>query len=464
MKKKVLLSIGGVIGLIIIGLLIFVLLQWMQIRKDFKILQTEEYDTILLSMYPVEHYEEEDYLYFRGMTVAKMSYEIPHGKVARWYLRQAKKSENAIARVYVGIDPERASTEDVVKMIQRSPHIFFDVTFPYPEVGYWTKMSESKFEKVMRKYREMAEGILALDNADLYSFGSEEWLVANPKNYVGECNTNEAVSEFLMCNTDFLHPYGVNYENLEAHIMSYHALYDKYKENAPQKNAAGLEIVFFGDSIIGNFSDSLSVPEVVSGLSGATVYNLGYGGKSAAQSKKTKISFPQVTQAFVDKDTTIFPEDTQVYAGLNHYIENGQEEAPKMFIINYGLNDYFDGLPVESEDKYDIRSYAGALRTGIENLKKSYPKAQILLLSPHFTAGYNFGQEIRSENGGRLEDYANAAVLVAEETGVDLLDNFHEFPVTKDNWRDYQPDETHLNEKGRFILGERITQRINNGK
>lgn len=129
-------------------------------------------------------------------------------------------------------------------------------------------------------------------------------------------------------------------------------------------------------------------------------------------------------------------------------------------MINYGLNDYFYGVPLESHDRYDTGSYAGALRAGIKALQEAYPQAEILLMSPHFSINFNFGKDVRGEFGGNLEAYADTAVSVAKEMNIEMLDNFRELGISEANWEVYQTDGTHPNEKGRFILGEKIVWRI----
>lgn len=464
MKKKRLILIGCICLMAVIALLIWLYPHGKKIKKDFERLQSERYDTLVLAMFPIDYYDESDYTLYRAMNAVQMSYRIPNGRILKQYIEKAKDSGNPLQRVYMGIDPERVSKEDVTELIQGNPEIFFEVVLPYPQMDYWTGMKEMEFAEVMQQYRDIMGVVLSYGNTALYSYGSEEWLVANSKNYVDEYNTNESVSEFLMCNTDDSHPYGVNLANADRIFADYKRLYDKYRNHEGYPDASGTEIIFFGDSVIGNYTNSLSVPEVVSALSGAKVYNLGFGGKSAAFSESTEVAFPQVVEAFLTGNPQKLPEDSQVYAGIRTYVENKEAGAPTMFVINYGLNDYFYGVPLESNDLYDANSYAGALRAGIKALQEAYPQAQILLMSPHFSINFNFGKDVRGEFGGNLEDYANTAVAVAKEMKIEMLDNFHELGISEENWEVYQTDGTHPNEKGRFMLGEKIVWRIKDTK
>ena len=464
MKKKGFIAAGCICLLAVIALAIWLYPHVKVIKKDFSRLQSEEYDTLVLSMFSIDYYDESDYTHYRAMDAVQMSYSIPNGSMLKKYIETAKDSGNALQRVYVGIDPERISKEDITELIQGNPGLFFEVVLPYPQIDYWADMKEQEFEAVMQIYRDIMGIVLTYGNTALYSYGSEEWLVANYKNYEDEYNTNESISEFLMCNTDNYHPYGVSFANADKIFSDYRYLYDKYRNHEGYPDLAGTEIIFIGDSIFGNFTNSLSVPEVVSALTGARVYNLGFGGKSAAFSESTEIPFPQVVEAFLEGNAQELPKESQVYAGVQDYLQDGNADTPKIFIINYGLNDYFYGVPLESGDLYDAASYAGALRAGIRTLQEAYPGAKILLMTPHFSINFNFGKDVRGEFGGNLEAYANTAADVAKEMNIAVLDNFRELGITEDNWQIYQTDGTHPNEKGRFMLGEKIVWKINEMK
>ena len=76
-------------------------------------------------------------------------------------------------------------------------------------------------------------------------------------------------------------------------------------------------LVFFGDSVIGNYTDSASIPGVVAGLTGAAVYNCGYGGNSAALGEERTISLPGIVDAFFQGNLSVLPSDFQVYQGVS---------------------------------------------------------------------------------------------------------------------------------------------------
>ena len=459
--KKTILFIIVCLVLILLGVAVYAMSHYLRIKKDLNRLQTEEYDTIFLSMYATEYYEEGDWMHFRAMETVKTDYPIPNNKLLQKYMEVVKSTGNNVSRVYLGVDPDKIAKEEVVLLIQQNPGMHFEVVLPYPQMEYWTKMQEEDCDALLQKYQTFAEWIVVLENASLYFFGGEEWLVCNPKNYEDTFCTNTSVSKFLMCNFDVQHAYLLTKENVQECFDYMRAVVKAYREApAVYPDASKADIVFIGDSIIGNYTDTLSVPEVVSGLTGAQVFNLGYGGKGAAKNELTPISFPELVDAMIAEDTTGLPQEAQLTIGMKAFLERKQVGKQLTFVINFGLNDYFNGVQIDSEDAYDITSYRGALRAGVRKLQKAYPEAQILLMTTNFTVYYECGEQQMSEQGGLLAEYAAAVLGLAEELQVGVLDNFHELPITEENWRIYQEDGCHLNERGRFLLGSRIAGRI----
>ncbi len=460
-KKKVIGIIVGIILAVLIFGAAFLLGWYLKMKPDLERLEKESYDTVFLSMYPTDNYVESDYMYFRGMQAVRCDYVIPNGKVMRWFMDQINATENVVTTVYLGIDPEKTTKEDIVIMIQENPQIKFEIALAHPQITYWLNMSPEKCEEILQEYQVFAQWMIGLPNAGTYFFSGEEWLICNKANYEADGMTNEAVSRFLMCNCDNQHPYILKTETIETEINQMRELIRLYREEPiTYPDGAGLDIVFFGDSIIANYADSMSVPEVVSSLTGANVYNCGYGGRSAALGEKDQYPIPMITEALINGDVSALPQEEQVSVGITKFMNREKKDNKLMFVFNLGLNDYFNGYPVDGEDAYDITTYSGALRTAIKSLQETYPEATIMLNTPNYTVYFEYGEGIQSENGGNLKEYADAVLQLAEEMNVEVLDNFNELPITAENWQVYLSDGCHLNECGRFLLGTRIALRI----
>ncbi len=456
-KRKWLWGIVIILTLGVCAGIIFVLPHYKLIKNDFERLEKESYNTVFFSMYPTDYYMEEDYMYYRAMQIVRTKYEIRSSRMLDTYLNKMKESSNIVTTVYLGIDPAKISLEDVLQLVQENPEMMFEVVLAYPQISYWMEMKESEYTEVFGKYQQFAEGLLGQPNARTYLFAGEDWLVCNKDNYEDVFTVNPEVSTFLMCNSDMLHPYICKTENVGEKLLEMRSLIDTSRNaSIVYTDRSSYDIVFFGDSIIGNFTNSMSIPGVVKALTGANVYNCGYGGKSAALGETDDCPIPVIADAVIKADASGLPKEVQAYLGVTEFLNREDKTKKLMFVINYGLNDYFKGYPVETEAAYDICSYKGALRIAVENLKKAYPDAEILLMTPNYTTYFENGRGVQGENGGVLEEYANAAVELSKEMGVGILDNFRELPITEENWQEYLSDGCHMTEKCRFLVGCRI--------
>ena len=457
--KKVLIVAVSAFILCLLATGTYVFIQYQKYAEDFSKLKSASYDTVFFSMYPIENYDEADYTFFRGMNIVKSSAVISNSMILKKYMDIAAGTENIISTVYLGIDPVVTDAEDIFRITLENPDKMFEIVLAYPEIDYWLSMEEEECRKVWEKYRDLAGNVLGLENVRVYYFCNEEWLLCNPGNYEDTFLTNEAVSEILMCYSDYLHNNILDVNNFHERFDSAWELIARYRETpVDYPDLSETEIIFFGDSVIGNYTNSLSIPGVINGITGAAVFNCGYGGRSAAYGPKTSEPAPEIVRAFIERDLSGIPKESQAYAGIEDYLQTGEKDKEKVFVFNYGLNDYFEGLPIRSEDIYDISSYCGAKRTAVCALKEAYAEAEILLLTPNQTIAYDYGKEIRSEQGGILQEYVDALIVLAEELDVKVLDNYRQLPINMEKHWELLADGTHPNEQGRFLIGTRIAE------
>lgn len=456
--KKLLALLPVFILLIAISVFLYRSLSVPAIQKDdYTRISAETYDTVFLSMFPTDHYAEEDYAHYRGQYTLKTAYCIPDESVLEAYLKRIAGSGNEISTIYLGILPESIAPGRLLSLLQQYPSVSYHVILPYPSMDYWMGLTDSELQSTLSKYRETADTLISEDNISLYLF-SREWLICNPANYCDTFLVNQEISQTLMLNCDRDHGYLLTPENAGERLDSFAQLVEDMR-TAPTAypDLAGCKIVFFGDSVIGNFTDSASIPGVVQGLTGAAVYNCGYGGNSAAFHPDTGMGLAGIVDAFIAGDTASLPTDTQVSAGVSRYLEDATSDGQLFFVINYGLNDYFLGYPVEGEDPYDISTYSGAIRTAVSSLQTAYPDCRILLMTPNFTSYNSNGSERMGENGGTMRDYADAVLSIAQELQTDVLDNYRELGINRSNHGAYLLDGCHPNEATRFTIGRRIS-------
>ena len=166
------------------------------------------------------------------------------------------------------------------------------------------------------------------------------------------------------------------------------------------------------------------------------MHNLAIGGSSATRSSDDDNSFPNVVQDFLDHNTEELSGDKKL-----------------CFLINYGLNDYFEG--------YSIADYQDGLRTGIRAMRESYPDARIMVISSNYILSFEKGMARIGDEENVLEDYIAAAEETAAAENVDFLNINDALQWNEHNAAEYLADSIHPNEEGRFLFGVEV---IRSGK
>lgn len=418
-------------------------------RSDFKRIDSETYDTVFLSMYPVDNYRDEYYTHYRGMTVLKSDYLIPDLSSLQQYMKRIAESGNTVTTVYLGVRPDRITAEEVASLVASCPSAVFEVIPSYPSAEYWKRLSASEYERVLTTYCDFLPAI-SKAGIHTYFFSAAEWLITNSVLYTDEFRLADDAAEFVMTHSDCFGGYQLTSENAGEYTAALRQLTAAQRSAASWPDLSDTAIVFFGDSLFGNYLDGTSIPGAVHGLTGAAVYNCGYGGNPAAMNEETVITLPGIAAAFARQDLTVLPADAQVHAGVAEYIAN-PPQAPKLcFVISYGINDYLNGQPLTSEDPYDITTYIGAVRTAVSCLQENYADARILLCTPVYTP------RPCGRNDLCLQDYADALISLAGELDVDILDNYRCLGIDRTTCNDYLPDQLHPNEEGRFLFAREI--------
>lgn len=453
-KKKQFIPAVGIIIVLFTAILVLCILEAVKVMPDLTKLKKEEYDTVFVSMYPIDYYEEEDYAALRGMDIVKCSNEISHSILFRVYMKWIAMAGKPVTTVYLGVDPVKTNPKDIIDLAQSYPGISFEIIYMHPQISYWTQMNDSKYGKTFSKYKELALNLMATPNVRMYLFSGQEWLICNPLNYSNQNTTNPEVSYLLMGVSDYLHPYLLTAENMEFMFADAYDVINKYREQPIlYPDAHNYDIVFVGDSIFGNYTDSTSIPQVVSALSGASIYNCGVGGISAATIENTPLSANIVVDALLSGDATNLPVSDYLSSQITAFA-NREEKEKIMFVLNYGLNDYFNGIMIDGASPEDESTFMGAYRAIIKKIKLKYPNAQIMLCTPTFTITVE--EEKKEENYLKEAMFADAVKTLAEENNGLILDNFKEMPINNDNWKEYLSDGVHLNEQGRYLFAQRL--------
>lgn len=227
----------------------------------------------------------------------------------------------------------------------------------------------------------------------------------------------------------------------------------------------GKTIVCFGDSIWDLDRDETGIAYLLSEKLDANVVNMCIGGTGAAkrgvEEPLDQLSFVDVIDGITGGERSDSLEKQNERIGICDY----DYSQADYFLIAYGLNDYFCGVERENQDPYDVHTYAGALRTGIEKLQAAYPDAEIMILSSTYHQLYSYGK-VKAESheldygGGNGREYVATAKKVAEEYGLGFSNNYDTIHINVYNGTKYLRDATHFTEKGRKAYAKVVADAI----
>ena len=215
-----------------------------------------------------------------------------------------------------------------------------------------------------------------------------------------------------------------------------------------------VKIVVFGDSIWADGRGADGISEQVMEQLDVEIYNCAIGGTAAAldgeiQSWDTWNSRSFNGMMYVATDIVsadeLMPDDAAC-----EVIKNVDFEEIDYVIVSYGLNDYFSDIPIYPQEYYDLNSYVGALRHGIQKLREKYPNLEFIIASPTYCEWF------KGERQFELGEYVEAARSVAEEMDVHFLDMYHAFNKDFDKKLEYLEDGVHLNEEGRWLYSRSV--------
>ena len=247
---------------------------------------------------------------------------------------------------------------------------------------------------------------------------------------------------------------------------------------------AQYDIVFLGDSIIGNFAGSESVTEIVEERLGKSTFNGAFGGTTLSCSDElmwgsvtaTQWSLAELADAIAYNDWNSQRSTMQYasfYGDVNmqslYYFEDRMKELSEVdfsgvefLIIEHGTNDYNCGRVLDNpEDLYDITTFGGALRHSIKVLKEAYPDMQIVLMSPIYC---ELGEEREKKcdswdwGGGTLDEYIQLEKEIAAEYGVLFMDAYTGSGIREDNAKEYLGDGLHLTAEGAEMLSDFVAK------
>lgn len=253
------------------------------------------------------------------------------------------------------------------------------------------------------------------------------------------------------------------------------------KNEALNKAAVPFEgkvIVNFGDSIFGNRRPPSDISTQIAELTGATVYNCGFGGCRMAQHTGNWDAFSMYRLAYsiANNDWTL--QDTAISATWsdkpNYFndtltlLKSIDFSKVDIITIAYGTNDFTGDIHLENSDNNkDVSRFAGALRYSIETLLSAYPHLKIFVCSQTYRfwivdgAFSEDSDTHENERGAKLTDFVAKTKEVAEEYHIPYIDNYN-IGMNKYNRSFYfsATDGTHPLPKGDNLMAAHIVKEL----
>lgn len=255
-------------------------------------------------------------------------------------------------------------------------------------------------------------------------------------------------------------------------------------EIASNKPLSGKVVVNFGDSLFGNTQGASSVSNVISNVTGAVVYNCGFGGCRMAGGQE--IEAWQSFSMFRLSDEIVKENDDPTKWNLQDAAVNNEKwnNKPTYFdntlsvlkgidfnlvdfiTIAYGTNDYTGGNLIDDESNpLNTDTFSGALRYSLEKIMAKYKQLKILICTPTYRLWFNPDGSVESDSDtkdyastGTLINYVEAEKEIAKEFKIPVLDNYFGLGINKYNALEFFTiaDGTHHNDLGRKKMGEKI--------
>lgn len=242
----------------------------------------------------------------------------------------------------------------------------------------------------------------------------------------------------------------------------------------------GKTIVNFGDSIFGNKRQPFSVSYALENLTGATVYNCGFGGTDmAARSNATWDAFSMYRLAYAIANNDFSLQDTAIEdttAGLLSYfpstlslLKSIDFNDVDIITIAFGTNDFTGNIALDNEsDPDDTTKFCGALRYSLDRIMAAFPHIKIFVCGQTYRFWMDLSNVFIDDsdthengNGDKLTDFVAATKSVSDEYHVPFIDTYN-IGINKINRSYYFPanDGTHQNYLGAELIAEHIKHEL----
>ncbi|MBR1478310.1 MAG: SGNH/GDSL hydrolase family protein [Lachnospiraceae bacterium] len=428
-------------------------------RNDVEALEIQDYNCILMSMTPPTNIDTYVLDELMGYDTLQATHRFENLFDISDYLTLAFSKAPDTAMIYIVVSPSELASDYGYhasiygKLIDKKLGEFCGA-FPETEfyfllsplsAEYLHSLNSKKQTEILASYRDFYNVLAAYENVRVSYYNDTEWVISNPAGFETEETPTRDLYRLMMALGFYDGKYLLKYENSDMRFSLTEQLISSFSGYEKYHTLDNTELIFFGDSVIGNFSDSTSIPEVASALLDVPAYNIGLGGASAGTGM-----FEKIADDFISGNYEAYDNTKQPRHGIKDFVDKADSESDKIFIITFALNDFFSGTPVEA--------YAESMRKEIEVLMSSFPNSRVIILSTTFTQAFGYGNEIQND-GGTLNDYVTAAQALCDDfPDGSVIWTDYGFDINRENFSQYLSDGVHPNEYGRFLIGRHIAE------
>lgn len=439
-------------------------------EDPYEILSENENESIFVSMYPLYNYHSEDIKEILGIDTTMVNAPAATLEDLSDFLNAGISHNPDLTNIFLGLDLYTtcdSSLSDfdryIFSFIDNNPDIKFWIYPACPSIDYQLDFySEADPETVISWQKNICSRLISYDNVFLSHIYTEKWLTANRLNYESDkVSLTDTATTNMMWNS-FLSQLTAN--NIDDVFAEFSERTIQYQYSRPQyADMSDTYCMFICDSLIALNTTNASIPNVISALSGATCIPVSIGGTTAAFRTDDFPHLAEMTSSIINNR----PLDYEIASVFNANLQETDQAVlssldSKHFyiIIDMCINDYSLGTPV-GELSTDIRTYRGGLVTSVRMLKKAYPNATVVLMSPYHIPGHNNGTDSFVETGEALADYVNIMKEVAAKEGAEFIDIYNAFNADGSLGLTYLiSDLVHPSNLGCFELGEYIVEQL----
>ncbi len=421
----------------------------------------KEYDTVVVSMYDVSNSDFEYFNTFMALKPTALTNVFDDTRLLDDYNQLIFTDDHEIGMYIFCADPYKLFAcadfneekyDEVLKkyvtdLLDNNKDTMFYIYLPTYSISHFESYGESDLEHLRDSYNLFLDSLESYENLKLYYTGNEEYLYNNPFIYEAgsDCLMNEDVAnDVLIYNIADVNLRSIDEirDGVDELIV---AIKDSRTQTGPAYDFSDYCTVICGDSIFALFSGNTSIQNILCNTSNMGCVFRAVGGRSAT-----------TMDAYVD--TLKYQLDV---TAINQALASGGQSNKKLlFILEFGLNDYFEGLSISNpSDKYDEYTFSGILRSSIELIQSEWPGSDILIINPGYITMWENGNLIVSSENLTLNDYRIAAQSVAEEYGVYNFDLCN-IGITQENATTYISDDVHYNGRGRYFVANALLKYI----